>query len=119
MTFSARRHTPLYRLKIPAQRVGEVLTALAEGLDISAAVRVFGHCHPTITAWVHEPVSIAHCSTIAGSRTCTCPTFSWTNYGRACVAGRRHSGSGWRLTHSPKSSRASILERARRTRRIR
>jgi transposase-like protein len=52
MTFSARRHTPLYRLKIPAQRVGEVLTALAEGLDISAAVRVFGHCHPTITAWV-------------------------------------------------------------------
>ncbi len=28
-TFSARRDTPLYRLKTPAQRVGEVLTALA------------------------------------------------------------------------------------------
>jgi IS1 family transposase len=32
--------------------VGEVLTALAEGLDISAAVRVFGHQHATITTWL-------------------------------------------------------------------
>jgi IS1 family transposase len=44
--------TPLYRLKTTAQRVGEVLTALAEGLDISAAVRVFGHRHTTITTWL-------------------------------------------------------------------
>ncbi len=52
VTFSARRNTPLYRLKTPAQRVGEVLTALAEGLDISAAGRVFGHSHATITLWL-------------------------------------------------------------------
>ncbi len=51
-TFSARRATPLYRLKTPSQRVGEVLTALAEGLDTSAAVRVFGHHHTTITTWL-------------------------------------------------------------------
>ena len=51
-TFSARRHTPLYRLKTPACRVSEVLTALAEGLDVAAAVRVFGHQHATITSWV-------------------------------------------------------------------
>lgn len=52
VTFSARRDTPLYQLKTPAQRVGEVLTALAEGLDVSAAVRVFGHRHATITTWL-------------------------------------------------------------------
>ncbi len=51
-TFSARRHTPLYRLTPPAQRVGEVLTALAEGLDIAAAGRVFGHSEGTLRRWV-------------------------------------------------------------------
>jgi IS1 family transposase len=51
-TFTSRRDTPLYRLKTPAQRVGEVLTALAEGLDIAAAERVFGHRHATITTWL-------------------------------------------------------------------
>jgi transposase-like protein len=25
---------------------------MAEGLDVSAAVRVFGHCHTTITTWL-------------------------------------------------------------------
>jgi transposase-like protein len=42
-TFSTRRDTPLYRLKTASSRIAEVLTALAEELDISAAVRVFGH----------------------------------------------------------------------------
>ena len=51
-TFSARRDTPLYRLKTPACRVGEVVTALAEGLDIAAAGRVFGHRPATITTWL-------------------------------------------------------------------
>ncbi len=41
-TFSARRHTPLYRLKTPSQQVAVVLSALAEGLDPSAAERVAG-----------------------------------------------------------------------------
>ncbi len=51
-TFTSRRATPLYRLKTPAERVGEVLTALAEGLDIAAAERVFGHRHATMTTWL-------------------------------------------------------------------
>jgi hypothetical protein len=38
----------LYRLKTPSRRVGEVLCTLAEGLSISAAVRVFGHGEFTI-----------------------------------------------------------------------
>src|SRR5262249_13001505 len=51
-TFTPRRSTPLYRLKTPSQRVGEVLTAVAEGLSVSAAVRVFGHSAGTITTWL-------------------------------------------------------------------
>jgi transposase-like protein/IS1 family transposase len=50
--FSARLHTPLYGLKTPSQQVALVLSALAEGLDISAAERVFGFRHPTITRWL-------------------------------------------------------------------
>ena len=51
-TFSARRDTPLYRLKTSSARVAEVLTALAEGLTVAAAVRVFGHSEGTITSWL-------------------------------------------------------------------
>ena len=51
-TFSARRDTPLYRLKPPSQQVAMVLTALAEGLDPSAAERVFGSRQATITTWL-------------------------------------------------------------------
>jgi hypothetical protein len=41
-TFTARRHSPLYRLKTPSHQIAVVLTALAEGLDPSAAERVAG-----------------------------------------------------------------------------
>ncbi len=51
-TFTARRHTPLYRLKTPSQQVAVVLTALAEGLDPSAAERVFGFRQTTIITWL-------------------------------------------------------------------
>jgi transposase-like protein/IS1 family transposase len=51
-TFSARRDTPLYRLKTPSHQVAMVLSALAEGLDPSAAERVFGYRQATITAWL-------------------------------------------------------------------
>jgi IS1 family transposase/transposase-like protein len=50
--FSVRYGTVLYRLKTPARRVGEVLSALAEGLSIGAAVRVFGHGEFTIRTWL-------------------------------------------------------------------
>ncbi len=51
-TFSARCDTPLYRLKTPSQQVAMVLSALAEGLDPSAAARVFGSQQATITTWL-------------------------------------------------------------------
>jgi transposase-like protein/IS1 family transposase len=51
-TFSARHDTPLYRLKTPSHQVAVVLSALAEGLDLSAAERVFGYRQATITAWL-------------------------------------------------------------------
>jgi transposase-like protein len=51
-TFSARRDTPLYRLKTPSQQIGMVLTALACGLDPSAAERIFGYRHATLTTWL-------------------------------------------------------------------
>ena len=52
ITFTARRHTPLYRLKTPSHQVAVVLTALAEGLDSSAAERVFGYRQATIIGWL-------------------------------------------------------------------
>jgi transposase-like protein len=51
-TFTARRHTPLYRLKTPSHQIAPVLTALAEGLDPSAAERVFGYRQATISTWL-------------------------------------------------------------------
>ncbi len=59
-TFTARRDTPLYRLKTPSQQVGMVLSALAEGLDPSAAERVFGFRHATITRWLTRAGGHAH-----------------------------------------------------------
>jgi hypothetical protein len=47
--------TPLYRLKTVWSRVAEVLTALAEGLDLAAAALLFGHQHATITTWLTRP----------------------------------------------------------------
>src|SRR5216683_6642502 len=51
-TFTARYHTPLYRLKTPSHQIAVVLAALAEGLDPSAAERVFGYRHATIITWL-------------------------------------------------------------------
>ena len=50
--FSARLHTPLYRLKTPSQQVALVLSTLAEDLDLSAAEWIFGFRHATITRWL-------------------------------------------------------------------
>ena len=51
-TFTSRRDTPLYRLKTPSHKIAVVLSALAEGLDPSAAERVFGYRQATITSWL-------------------------------------------------------------------
>ena len=59
-TFSARRHTPLYRLKTPSHQIAMVLSALAEGLDASAAEWVFGYRQTTITTWLTRAGEHAH-----------------------------------------------------------
>ena len=51
-TFTSRRNTALYRLKTPSHQIAMVLSALAEGLDPSAAERVFGFRQATITTWL-------------------------------------------------------------------
>lgn len=48
----AQLHTTLYRLKTPSPQVALVLSALAEGLDGSAAERVFGGRLATNTRWL-------------------------------------------------------------------
>ena len=59
-TFTSRRNTPLYRLKTPSQQIAVVLSALAEGLDPSAAERVFGFRQATITTWLSRAGEHAH-----------------------------------------------------------
>jgi hypothetical protein len=49
----------LYRLKTPSNQIAMVLTALAEGLDPSAAERVFGYRQATITSWLSRAGSHA------------------------------------------------------------
>jgi IS1 family transposase/transposase-like protein len=51
-SFSSRLGTPLYGLKTPPQRVVEAMTAFAEGVDVSAAHRIFGHDGRTLSAWL-------------------------------------------------------------------
>jgi IS1 family transposase/transposase-like protein len=52
--FSERPDTVLARLKTPPERIELVLTLLAEGVDISVVVRVFGHCEETIVRWLER-----------------------------------------------------------------
>jgi len=59
-TFSARRNTPLYRLRTSSHQVAVVLSALAEGFDPSAAERVFGFRQATITTWLSGAGEHAH-----------------------------------------------------------
>jgi hypothetical protein len=81
---SARRRTALCQRKTRPARVGEILIALAEGLDVAAAVRAFGHGAGTIARWqaraaqhaerLHGPVvawpAVAACSAVhLGPRT--------------------------------------------------
>jgi hypothetical protein len=61
-TFTARRNTALYRLKTPSNQIAMVLTALAEGLDASAAERVFGYRQATITTWLAR--ALEHAQTL-------------------------------------------------------
>ncbi len=58
--FSARRYTPLYRLKAPASRVAQVLHAIAEGLSAQAAARVFQMSETTVRSWITRAGQHSH-----------------------------------------------------------
>ena len=102
-TFTSRCNTPLYRLKTPSHQVAIVLSALAEGIDPSAAERVFGYRQATITKWLtragkhaqtlHERSHLANCT----SHIC-----SWMNCAPGCAAPHRCSGSGWPSIRVPR-----------------
>lgn len=51
---TSRLHTPMYHIKTALMRVEMVMTALSEGVDISAATRIFGHHHTTISRWLER-----------------------------------------------------------------
>ena len=119
---SARRTTPLYRLKPPSQRVGEVLGALAEGVDVAAA-RIFGHAEGTITRWLTRAGRHAGALPERAFRELDLPHVqrdelraglrgqrrvvwlwvalhrcSWTSCAPACAASAGWCGCGWRCT---------------------
>ena len=104
-TFSTRRDTPLYRLKTASDRVAQVLSALSEGLDVSAATRVFGHRQATITSWL-TPAG-AHSATLHDRtfRALHLPTCSWMRFALDCAAEPTACGCGSPLRCSPKSFR--------------
>jgi hypothetical protein len=49
---SSGLETPMYHIRTLLSRVACVMTALAEGVDISAATRIFGHHPTTISRWL-------------------------------------------------------------------
>ena len=49
---SVRYGTALYRLKTASERIAMVLTALAEGVGVAVATRIFGHSAFTIQTWL-------------------------------------------------------------------
>jgi len=52
--FSERHDTAMRWLKTPSWRVQEVVTALGEGVDQAAAVRIFKHHATTIARWLRR-----------------------------------------------------------------
>ena len=52
--FTSRLNTPLYCLKTATVRVSEVMTAFGEGVDASAASRIFKHHPDTVNRWLQR-----------------------------------------------------------------
>jgi transposase-like protein/IS1 family transposase len=58
--FTARRNTPLYRLKTLPATVAQVLHAVAEGLSLQAAARVFDLPEATVRTWLTRAGQHSH-----------------------------------------------------------
>jgi len=52
--FTDRCNTPLYRLKTASAQVAQALTALAEGVDLSAMTRIFPFHQTTFSRWLAQ-----------------------------------------------------------------
>ncbi len=101
-TFTARRHTPLYRLKTPSHQVAMACLHCPKGwtlprpngslatdnLPSPSGSLVQGNMHRRCTSARSEP---------SGSRIC-----SWMNCAPGSAAPTRFSGSGWRSIPSPR-----------------
>jgi hypothetical protein len=109
-TFTARRHTPLYRLKTPSQQIGMVrISRWPKGWMLplpngsSATVRP-----PSPTGYLARAHTLSPCtstaSAISGSRTC-----NWTNCAPGCATPNRCCGCGWPSIHSRRSFPSSTL----------
>jgi len=92
---SARWGTALSQLKTPPSRIGEVLSALAEGLTVGAAVRVFGTARRPSPAGGTVRPSRPRASTTTLCAISTCCTCSSTRSAPAYARVSGSSGSGW------------------------
>ena len=119
-TFTARHDTPLYRLKTPSQQVAVVLTALAEGLDPSAAERVFGYRQATITTWLSRAGEHAQILHERSFRNLWLPHLQLDELRKVRSASHRTRScrSGWPSTPALRFFQLSNSAPARKTRRI-
>jgi hypothetical protein len=92
----------MYRLKTASKRVAEVLTALAKGLDLSAAVRVFGHGEGTMRCWLAragehgERLHERYFRDLWLEQVQVETAFRSTSWWRRCEARGGNCGCGWR-----------------------
>jgi len=118
-TFTARRNTPLYRLKTPSHQIAMVLSALAEGLDPSAAERVFGYRQATITLWLTRAGE--HAQTVHERFFCRLQ-LPYLQLDHCCERGDAATptsyGCGWQSTPVRRFFLSSISVSARKTRPI-
>jgi IS1 family transposase len=113
----------MYQIKTPIARVSMVMTALSEGVDISAATRIFGHHHSTISRWRERagqhsarlqarlffralaPGHIQFDELVAFVKTCVQRLWVWTGIDAesklifAAHIGGRHSADACRFAH--------------------
>jgi transposase-like protein len=95
-TFSARLHTPLYRLKTASQQVAVVLTALgswAGSFGLRACLRLPASNNHYL-ADSRSPCMLRPCTSVL-SAISSFHISSWTNCAPGCAATHRCSGSGW------------------------
>jgi hypothetical protein len=102
-TFTSRRNTPFYRLKTPSRAGSQwCCQRLSEGLDPSAAERVFGFRQATITIWLTRAGEHAQTMHEHFFSHLHLPHLQLDDCAPGCAAPSRFSGSLWRSIPSPR-----------------